>query len=204
MENKTLRQFVQELGAQTSTPGGGGAAALTAATGIALVSMVANFTVGKKKYEEVNDEMLQILEECRRMEDEFLFAIEEDARVFSTIMDAMAMPKETDEEKRLRAVQMQASFKEGAVIPFALGERAAHIIPLAKAVVERGNKNLITDGAIAVLHAQTAVRSAFYNVRINLQSIKDAEFIALYETKMKDIETMVEVEGAAILSGIQL
>ena len=103
-------------------------------------------------------------------------------------MNALGMPKNTDEEKAARKEAMQNGLKEAAEVPLAVAETALKIFHVAGAVVERGNANAVTDGLVASMMARTAVLSALLNVKINLDSIKDEEFVARMAEKVAELE----------------
>ena len=184
--------FVAATASKEPTPGGGAIAALTAATGAALAEMVANLTFGKKGYEAVQPEMEAIR---KRM----LELSQADADVFNIFMNALGLPKNTDEEKAARTAAIQQAYKDAAMVPFEIGELANQIFDLAELASRKGNQNLITDGIIAAINARAAVKSAFLNVRINLSGIKDESFVAELTSKMYAIEKDLDVKESSII-----
>lgn len=196
----TVQDFVAKTGSSDPTPGGGSIAALTAATGAALVEMMANLTIGKKGYEEVQEEMHSLQQEAKALELRFLELLEKDTAAFEALMAAYRLPKENDAEKAYRSEQIQETTKMAALVPFTIGELAYELFALANAVVAKGNKNAITDGAIAGIQARAAVKSAFLNVKINLGSIKDAHFVEELTTKMGVMENSLEEKEKSLLT----
>lgn len=195
----TVQDFIARTGSNAPTPGGGSIAALTAATGAALVEMMANLTIGKKGYEEVQEEMLSLQQEAKGLSVRFLELLEKDTEAFQELMAAYRLPKESDAEKAYRKERIQETTKMAALVPFTIGELAYDLFRLADAVVARGNSNAITDGAIAGIQARAAVKSAFLNVKINLGSIKDSYFVEELQTKMATIESVVDEKEKALL-----
>ena len=192
--------FVAATASKEPTPGGGAIAALTGATGAALAEMVANLTFGKKGYEEVQSEMEELQTKAEAIRNRMLELSQADADVFNIFMNALGLPKNTDEEKIARTAAIQQAYKDAAMVPFKIGELAYQIFDLAELASRKGNQNLITDGIIAAINARAAVKSAFLNVRINLSGIKDEAFVANVTAKMNAIEQNLDAKEAAIIS----
>ena len=192
--------FVAATASKEPTPGGGAIAALTGATGAALAEMVANLTFGKKGYEEVQSEMEELQTKAEAIRNRMLELSQADADVFNIFMNALGLPKNTDEEKIARTAAIQQAYKDAAMVPFEIGELAYRIFELAELASSKGNQNLITDGVIAAINARAAVKAAFVNVRINLSGIKDEAFVANVSAKMNSIEQDLDTKEAAIIS----
>lgn len=186
IKDKSVQVFLDELASKASTPGGGSAAAIIGAMGAALISMVANFTVGKKGYEDVDAEARDILKKSEALRDRLTDMIKADVDVFNRVMAAYGMPKETDDEKAKRSQEIQAALKEATDVPLACAEAAADVIKLCKPIAEKGNKNVISDAGVAVVAGQAALRSAALNVYINIGGIKDQEFASARQKKLED------------------
>ena len=191
--------FVAATASKEPTPGGGAIAALTAATGAALAEMVANLTFGKKGYEAVQTEMEALQVKAEEIRNRMLELSQADADVFNIFMNALGLPKNTDEEKAARTAAIQQAYKDAAMVPFEIGELANQIFDLAELASRKGNQNLITDGIIAAINARAAVKSAFLNVRINLSGIKDESFVAELISKMHVIEKDLDVKESSII-----
>ncbi|MBP6923074.1 cyclodeaminase/cyclohydrolase family protein [Veillonella sp. YH-vei2232] len=206
MELKTLtvQDFVTAAASEAPTPGGGAVAAVTAATGAALAEMVANLTIGKKGYEDVKDVMVDLQQRAQVIRERSLELAQADADAFGLFMNALALPKETDEEKAIRKEALQNAYKSAGSVPFEIGELANQIFDLADIAVQQGNTNLVTDGAIAAINARAAVRAAFLNVRINLMGIKDEAFNKEMREKMEAIESQIDAREQAIVNACNL
>ena len=191
--------LVEATATKESTKGGGAIAALTAATGAALAEMVANLTFGKKGYEAVQTEMEELQAKAEAIRKRMLELSQADADVFNIFMNALGLPKNTDEEKAARTAAIQQAYKDAAMVPFEIGELANQIFDLAELASRKGNQNLITDGIIAAINARAAVKSAFLNVRINLSGIKDESFVAELISKMYAIEKDLDDKESAII-----
>lgn len=206
MELKALsvEGFINETGSSSPAPGGGSIAALNGAAGAALIEMVASLTIGKEKYAAVEAEMKEIQSKAHEMKAQFLAYIDEDSAAFNKIMAAFKLPKDTEEDKKARSAAIQEATKGAALVPFKIGELANALLPLAATVIEKGNQNAITDGAVATMNARTSVHGAFLNVKINLGSIKDEAFVADLNAKMEAIENSIDEKEQALLNKVNL
>ncbi|MDO5725811.1 MAG: cyclodeaminase/cyclohydrolase family protein [Tissierellia bacterium] len=192
LKDYTVVDFINKTGSDSPTPGGGSVAALTASSAAALIEMVASLTIDKKGYEDVNEKMIDIKNKAAQYKTKFLDYIDEDAASFNSIMFGFRMPKETDEEKQKRSKYLQNAFEIAATVPYNIGEDAYQLFDLARDVVKYGNKNAVTDGFVAAINARAAIKSAFYNVKINLESIKNTEFTSKLKEDMKNIESKID------------
>lgn len=177
MKNMTINEFTNLLASEKPVPGGGSIAALCATLGAALSEMVANLTVGKKRYVDQEEEMIEIIEKTSRLREKLIDYIEEDSLAYNKVMEAYLLPKETDGEKLFRLNKIEEGLKIAASVPLKVAEASFEILPLSEAVVLRGNQNSVTDALVSAMMARTAVLSAILNIKINLNSIKDIEFV---------------------------
>lgn len=189
--DKKVSNFLNELASNSPTPGGGSVAALAGALGAALISMVGNLTVGKKKYEDVEEEIKRILSSSEKLRYELSQLIEEDVKVFNNFMSTYKMPKETEDEKKIRAEKIQESLIEAAKVPLKVAHKCLDILSLSKEVAEKGNMNVVSDAGVAALLAEAALESAILNVKINLKMIKDEKtkeelFSSIQELLLKE------------------
>ncbi len=185
----TIQEFLDGLASKKSTPGGGGAAAVSGAMGAALISMVANFTVGKKGYEDVEEQCKAKLEKSEQLRADLTDAIKDDVDAFNRVMASYGMPKETDEEKAARSAEIQAALKEATDVPLQCAKLCREVINLSQPVAEQGNNNVISDAGVAVLAGYAGLRSAALNVYINIGGIKDKEFA---DDRRQQLETLLD------------
>jgi len=172
----SLAAFLDDLASERPTPGGGGAAAVCGAIGAALVSMVANLTIGKKNYEAVSEDLKAVNAKAEALRAELTGAIEEDAVAFNAVMGAYGLPRATEEEKATRAAAIQAALKDATLAPLRAVRACFEVIRLSAAAAEKGNLNVISDAGVAVLAANAGLRSAALNVFVNAKAIKDRDF----------------------------
>lgn len=175
-EQTSTASFLDALASAAPTPGGGGAAALMGAMGAALVSMVANLTIGKKGHEAQEPQMRQVLAEAEALRRRLAAMVAEDAVAFDGLMAAYRLPKATDDEKAQRAEAIQAGLKAATLAPLACARASAEGVRLAARAVEIGNVNVISDVGVGVLASWAALRSAALNVHINAPQIRDLDF----------------------------
>lgn len=200
LQDMTLTGFCAETISNSPAPGGGSIAALCGALSASLAGMVASLTIGKKGYEGEEREMLALREKALSLQQNLLSAIDEDASSFNGYMAALKLPKDTEEQKGVRKAALQQGLKEAAMVPLHTAELAAEIFPLATYVVEHGNKNALSDGLVSAMAARTAILSALLNVRINLASIKDEEFVQCMNAKCLELKETAYAQEAAILA----
>ena len=179
-----LDELLTVTASKEPIPGGGGIAAMTAASAAALVEMVANLTIGKKGYEEIEKLMISIRDKAQSLRQRYLDGIAEDAAAFDNVIRSVRLPKDTPD----RTAIVQQAFKDAATSPFELGKDIFALLQLAEQAVRYGNAWVITDGAVAAMNARAAMRSAFYSVRINLRSITDEAFVARMIAQIREIE----------------
>jgi len=175
---KSLREFVNELSMDSPAPGGGSAAALCGALSAALSSMVANLTFGKKGYEKAFKEMKRTAMRAQLLKDDFLRLVDQDTAAFNRLMDALRLPKATEDQKKERDSAVEAATKEATLVPFQVLEKSVELLNLAQRTAQKGIRSALSDAGVAALAARTAAEGAYYNVRINLPGIHDEEFKA--------------------------
>lgn len=199
MKNMTLKKFVDTVASNEPVPGGGSVAAVCGTLSAALSEMVANLTIGKKKYAEQEDEMKEIKERALILRKKLIDYIEKDSTAYNKVMEAYKLPKVTEDEKEIRREAIEESSKLAATIPLEVAFTSFEIMPLAEAVVLRGNSNAVTDALVAAMLARTAVLSAILNVRINLSSISDIEFVNKYKEKSDTLQAETQSYEKKIL-----
>ena len=177
LTEESVSKFLDGLASGSPVPGGGSVAALSGALGIALTSMVSHLTIGKKKYVDAEAEMKNILKKSETLRRMFTKLIDTDTEAFKRVMEAYALPKDTVDQNALRTAAIQEATKEAALVPLEVMKHVIDAMALTRAVAERGNSNSISDAGVSALMLYAAAESAALNVRINLNSIPDTEFV---------------------------
>ncbi|MBU4490404.1 MAG: cyclodeaminase/cyclohydrolase family protein [Actinobacteria bacterium] len=183
--------FMDKLAGSSPEPGGGAASALAAAVGAALVSMVANLTVGKEKYSDVQDRIRDLLVSSEEVRGLLQGLVQEDTEVYGVLSKAFKMPRETTEEKKARKEAVQAALKEATMVPYRIAEQCLEVARLSEVAADIGNVNAVSDAGVAALLAEAGARCAALNVKINLTSIDDDAFTSEKWTGTQDILSRV-------------
>ena len=201
-----VKSFLDEVASESPAPGGGRVAALAGALGAALSAMVCNLTLNKEKFASVHDEIEEVLERCEHTRERLTDIIDKDTEAFNKVMDAIKLPRDTEEEQKKRKKELQKALKGAALVPLETARLCAEVIELSKVVAQKGNQNSITDAASSAIIAEAGFRAAILNVKINLASIKDKKFveeisyeIEMIEKNMEDgIKEVMDIVGSRV------
>ena len=172
LEQKTT-DFLEQLSSSAPVPGGGGASAAVGAFAAALGMMVTNLTVGKKKYADVEEEILAIRDQLEGKKQELIRLVDEDAAAFEPLAKAYRMPKNTDEEKEEKARVMEIALKNAAEAPLRIMETIAETMEMIQVLGEKGSRLAVSDAGVAILFAQAALEGASLNIYINTKMMQD-------------------------------
>lgn len=173
---RTLAQLLDEFSAGTGVPGGGTAAALVGSIGASLVAMVGNLTVGREKYKTVEGEMREVVDASLAGRNQLVDLAKRDEDAFLSVMEAIKLPKGTDDEKARRRSAIQEALKDAAAAPLQTMRESVKVMNLAYTAANDGNPNAATDALVGFLLAEAAFRGAMLNVTVNLKSIDDERF----------------------------
>ncbi|MDP2172247.1 MAG: glutamate formimidoyltransferase [Candidatus Cloacimonadaceae bacterium] len=173
-----IDEFADLLSTDAPAPGGGSVAALCTALSGALSAMVSNLTIDKKGYEAVQDKVRELAPAGQDIKLKALQCIDKDTEAFYAMMDAMRLPKKTDEEIAVRNELIEMTTQTAILVPFETLELSLQAIQLAEEVAKVGNTNALSDAGVAALTALTAAKAAYYNILINLAGITDDRFKA--------------------------
>ncbi|MDN5311273.1 MAG: methenyltetrahydrofolate cyclohydrolase [Thermoanaerobacteraceae bacterium] len=182
---KSCEEFIEVLASKEPVPGGGGAAALMGAVGMALGNMVGNLTVGKEKYKDAEKEVYEIMEKSRNLQDHLLKLVDEDAEVFKDVAAAYKMPKETEEQKKQKEEAMQKALKKACSVPLDIMKSASEAIKLQRRLADIGSKLAISDVGVGTYCLKAALLSGRLNVLINLNGITDKDFVKKTSEEME-------------------
>ena len=187
MDNMSIRQFTDALASSAPVPGGGGASALCGALAAALGSMVCNLTVGKKKYADVEEEVKETLQSTEALRTELLALIREDAEAFEPLSRAYSLPRETEEEIRLRDTVMEEALRRAGETPLRMMRAAAKLVPPLRFLSEKGSRLVVSDVGVAAYFARAALEGAALNVYINTRLMKDRSFAEAMEREADEL-----------------
>jgi len=194
LSEKPVRTFLDELASSAPAPGGGSAAALGAAIGAALVSMVANLTVGKVKFAAVEADMQRILAQSEALRHRCVELLEKDVVAYTEVSRAYKLPRDDEVQKAARNGAIQAALKVATAVPMDLAQTCVNILALCPESTEKGNVRAVSDVGVGALMAEAALRAAALNVLINLGSITDPDFVRQERARLDAL-----LEGSADL-----
>ncbi len=184
---KSCEDFVKVLASKEPVPGGGGASALVGAIGTALGNMVGSLTVGKKKYADVEGEMIELKKKADILQDELITLVGKDAEVFEPLSKAYGMPKDTPEQIAEKEAVMARCLTAACGVPLEIMEKACEGIKLAKEFADKGSKLALSDAGVSAIMLKSALQGASLNVFINTSSMKDRKEAEADEKKANDM-----------------
>ncbi len=187
LKDLSVERFVREVASNSPAPGGGSVAAQAGAQAAALVSMYCNLSQNRNKLGDVVDRLQEIGEESRFLMYKMLEAIDEDTLAFNRVMEAYRMPKESEEEKAKRKEAISEAGKYAADVPMHTARGSLRVLSLTNEAAGKGNPSAVTDLGVANLQALAALTGACYNVRINLDMIKDQQAVNEYEREIGEL-----------------
>jgi len=194
-----IKQFLSELASSSPAPGGGSVAALSGALSAALSAMVCNLTIGKEKYFDVEKDIKKSLIKIEKIRSKLTDLIDLDTNAFNEVIKAFKMSKKTEEDNKKRKNAIQKGYKNASMIPFKTAKTCQMILDIAQILAEKGNKNSITDVAVSALMANSGVKSAILNVKINLGSINDKKYVKELSKELTDIEKRSDIQTDKIM-----
>ena len=175
VESMTIQEFLDVLSSKEPVPGGGGASALAGALGNALGQMVANLTIGKKKYALVEDEIKELAERMKGIQGQFSALADQDAKVFAPLAKCYSLPSGTEEEKAYKAEVMEARLLDASLVPMEIMEKAWEMLEIMDILADKGSRMAVSDVGVGVQFIRTALLGAVMNVYINTKSMKNRE-----------------------------
>ncbi|HHW03864.1 MAG TPA: cyclodeaminase/cyclohydrolase family protein [Thermoanaerobacterales bacterium] len=182
-----IKDFISVLASKEPAPGGGAASALVGAIGNALSSMVANLTVGKKGFHDMEPLMREIIEEGQKLQDSLISLIDKDTDAFNGVAKVFKMPKDTEEQKAKRSEAMQKALMDATLVPFSIMQECVRALHLHEKALGNSNKAAVSDLGVGALCLKAALHGGWLNVKINLNSIKDSKFVDEFEKKGKQL-----------------
>lgn len=195
----TVKGLLDVTAGKDPVPGGGSISALSGSIAAALTEMVAGLTIGRKKYAEVEEQMKQLIERVHEIRQQLILDVDRDSEAYNVVFAAFQMPKETDEQKAARSAQIQEATKIAANVPMEVARSVYSLLSDIEEVVSNGNQNAVTDGCVAMMSARNAIIGALFNVRINLTSIKDEQFVADMTAEADRLEREVIEREAKVI-----
>lgn len=200
--DKSCREFITELGSKAPVPGGGGASALVGAVGTALGNMVGSLTVGKKKYADVEGDIISLMGKAEKLMDELMVLVDRDAEVFEPLSRAYGLPKETDEQKAEKDRIMEACLRDACSVPLEIMEKCCEAIELQVDFAAKGSTIAISDAGVGVAFCKAALQGASLNVFINTNSMKDKEYAEKLNVKATEMLEKYTAMADEVFNGV--
>lgn len=187
MLEKSCNEFLKELASKAAVPGGGGAAACGGAIGMALSNMVGNLTVGKKKYLDVQEEVIDLIEKGSKVIEELKALVDKDAEVFEPLSKAYGLPKDTPEQAKIKEETLECCSKTACSVPMEIMRKSYEGIKIHERMGQIGTMIAISDVGCGVAFLKAALISGSLNVIININSIKDQEYVQATAEEMNQL-----------------
>ena len=196
-------KFLDVVDSNSPAPGGGSVSALASSLGASLARMVAHLSFGKKNYEALADDVkakfVANFDELLKIKNELNDLIDRDSEAYNTVMAAYKLPKETDEEKAARSTEIQKSLKYAIQTPYDIVVLSGKAISLLGEILANGNQNAITDIGVGTMLLMVGLEGGILNVKVNLSSIKDTEYVEKITKEIYEIKATAEKEKERIM-----
>ncbi|AFV01262.1 Formiminotetrahydrofolate cyclodeaminase [Dehalobacter sp. UNSWDHB] len=203
MLKKSCIEFVDALSSKEPVPGGGGASAYVGSIGMALGVMVGSLTVGKKKYADVEADVLVLMEKGKKIIEKLQVLVKEDADAFYPLSQAYGLPKNTEEEIRTKEETLQAALVKATLVPLDIVRCCADGINLQEEFAQKGTRIAISDVGVGVTFLKAALEGAKLNVLINTQIMKDQVLKQKIETELNELVTTYTAKADRIFADVQ-
>ena len=198
----SCEEFIAVLASKEPVPGGGGAAALAGAVGVALGGMVASLTIGKKKYLDVQDDIIALKAKSDALQRGLIELVGRDAEVFGPLSKAYGMPKETEEERAEKSRVMSKALTECCEVPLEIMRLCMEAIDLHKEFASKGSAIAVSDAGCGVILCKAAMQAASLNVFINTKIMEDRGLAEGYNKEANDILAAGLAKADAVFAGV--
>lgn len=200
-------EFVEVLASKAPVPGGGGASALVGALGMALGNMVGSLTVGKKKYADVEEDIIALKAKADRIQAELLELVQKDAECFEPLSKAYGMPKSTPEEVAEKERVMEIVLKDACSVPLEIMKKCCEAVEVIEEFAAKGSVLAISDAGVAASFAAAALKGASLNVFINTKSMKNRQLAEDYnaqaDSMIKEYGGRADKVFAQVMDGLK-
>ena len=200
LDKQSIDMYLAALASELPAPGGGSASALCGAQGAALTAMVANLTLGKKKYEQEQEVCRLAACEALELKEKLQIQIERDTQAYNLVCSAFKLPKETTAEQALRSQKIAEATLAATEMPFRTMQLAQEVLRLTRSLVGRSNVNAASDLGVAALNLLCCIKGAWLNVLINLSGLKDENIAAEFLSKGRSLLEEAEKTEHEILN----
>ena len=202
VEQKTIEGFLEVLSSKEPVPGGGGASALAGALGNALGQMVANLTIGKKKYADVEAEIKELLGRMQKLQAAFVTLADRDAQVFAPLAQCYSLPSLTEEEKAYKEKVMEERLLDASFVPLEIMEHAVAMLGILEILGDKGSRLAVSDVGVGVQFIRASLLGAVMNVYINTKSMKNREYAEELNKKCDEMLAVYTVKADEIFQNV--
>lgn len=200
--NNSMKEFAGDLGAKKSMPGGGSAAAYAATMANSLAMMVANFTLGKKKYADYEEDIVRILDRAQKMSEDVMSLVDKDIEAFLPLSNCYKMQANTEEEKKAKALEMEKCLRGAAMVPMEILDISKDILDLHEELLIKGSVMLLSDVGVGAEMVRVAAKSAYININVNTKYMKDRDYADKTVLKYADLLKVIEDKCDRIYSEV--
>ncbi len=198
----TITAFADETASESVAPGGGSVSAYCGALAASLGAMVANLSAHKRGWDDRWETFSEWAVKGQRIKNQLIEAVDEDTRSFQKILEAFGLPKDTNEEKEIRARAIAAATKYASEVPLSVAEVSFSAFELLEAMIELGNPNSITDAGVGALCARAAVKGAIMNVKVNLDGFEDEAFVKTTMEKARILDEQADQKERELVAKV--
>lgn len=200
---KNLTDFAEVTASESPAPGGGSISAYVGSLGVALGTMVANLSAHKRGWDDKWEVFSQYAEKGQEIMNTLLNLVDEDTKAFDAIIQAMRLPKSTDQDQEIRKRAIEMATKNAIEVPLKVMKVTYSSMSILKEMAVRGLKSSISDVGVGVACARTAVFGAYLNVKINCQDMDDKSYVEKILAESKKIKDKAIKKEAQILKIIE-
>ena len=179
--------FVSRVAAAVPLPGGGSVAAMAGTLAAALGEMMAGLTEGREKFASVQIQVVDLHAKLAGFRNSLRDLVEEDAAAYQSLLDAIRLPRKTEEQRRVRSEAIQQATRGATETPLHTARAVSEVLECLKVLVEIGNPNARSDAAVGAQLAYASLKGAQYNILTNIRALKDASFVGSCRTEISDL-----------------
>jgi glutamate formiminotransferase/formiminotetrahydrofolate cyclodeaminase len=199
----TVGKYLHDAASDKPAPGGGSVAALVGALASAMGEMASNFTIGRKKFQDVEQQARQCLEQLTLARRKLLALMDADVEAYGAVSEAYALPRDSDEQKRVRTLAIQSALREAMKVPLNVMRTCERVAETSGRLVEIANPNLITDVGVSAILAEAACAAAALNVQVNLKYIRDSSVAEEVRPEMRGLQQTTERRRQEVWAAVQ-
>ncbi len=205
---KSIENFIEEISSSSPTPGGGSVSAFNGVLATSLGIMVCNLTTGKKKYESVQAEILELKNRLEKSKEKFLELYDEDSKAFDKVMEAFKLPKESEDEKLKRTQAIEDATIFATEVPIKTIETCYETMKDLIRLSQIGNQNSLSDAGVALILIKSCAEGAMLNVMINTKSLNDRDramnLVLVAAQKLSEIEDKIDEALKSVKKKLEL